>query len=93
LLESGRVRKNRHGQEEKVWMHRDFHWSPPPLVDRAPPMSKDHQITILEAQKRALQVAMQRAIKLSKEGPHHNGFSTTAEQMTDILEDALSAIN
>ena len=80
LLESGRVRKNRHGQEEKVWMHRDFHWSPPPLVDRAPPMSKDHQITILEAQKRALQFAMREAI-------------ARPEQATSILTAALAAIN
>lgn len=80
LLDIGRTRMNRHGQEETVWMHRDFHWSPPPLVDRAPPMSKDHQITILEAQKRALQFAMREAI-------------ARPEQATSILTAALAAIN
>lgn len=93
LLDTGRTRLNRHGQAEAIWLHRDFHWSPPPLVDRTPPISKDQQIIILEAQKRALRVAIEQSIKLSKENPHGDGFSTTAEQMTDILEAALSAIN
>ena len=83
LLDTGRTRMNRHGQDEAVWVHRDFHAFPPPLVERTAPMSKDHQITILEAQKRALQIAMVEAVE-NRHDPDH---------VNSILNAALAAIN
>ena len=34
VVETGLTRLNDHGQEEKVWVHRDFHPSPPPVQER-----------------------------------------------------------
>lgn len=34
LLENGFTRKNRFGQDEKVFVHRDYHPSPPPIIER-----------------------------------------------------------
>lgn len=34
ILETGRTRTNDFGQQEKVWVHRDYHPSPPPVVER-----------------------------------------------------------
>lgn len=34
ILDTGATRKNSHGQDEKVWVHRDFHPSPPPIIER-----------------------------------------------------------
>jgi hypothetical protein len=34
LLDSGLTRANRFGQQEIVWVHRDFHPSPPPIQER-----------------------------------------------------------
>ena len=32
IVEAGYTRRNSHGQESKVWIHRDFDGCPPPLV-------------------------------------------------------------
>jgi hypothetical protein len=34
VLETGRTRTNDFAQQEKVWVHRDFHPSPPPIQER-----------------------------------------------------------
>lgn len=34
LLETGETRENRHGQQEKVWVHREYRPASPPLVAR-----------------------------------------------------------
>jgi hypothetical protein len=83
LLDSGRVRKNRHGQEEKVWMHRAFHFNPPPLTEREQPISKAQQIVTLEARVRGLEHAIRQAIEQS------GGASFAAYKMADILTAAL----
>jgi hypothetical protein len=49
LVETGVTRVNRHGQDEKVWMHRDFHPSPPPIVERDI-SAKPSRIARLEAE-------------------------------------------
>lgn len=50
ILETGHTRLNRQGQSEKVWMHRQFHHNPPPIVERAQKLSRADQIARLEAE-------------------------------------------
>jgi len=50
LLENGTTRPNRHGQQEKVFVHRDYVAMPPPLVERGPTESKDGIIVRMRAQ-------------------------------------------
>jgi hypothetical protein len=88
LLATGRVRKNRHGQEETVWMHRDFHHNPPPLMEREQPTSKAQQIVMLEARVRLLEATMREALEA------HDKAGTTEFanlKMVHILTAALSA--
>lgn len=54
LLETGETRQNRHGQYEKVFIHRDYHPCPPPVIEREPQESKAGKIVRLEAQERLL---------------------------------------
>lgn len=49
LLDSGRTVTNRRGQEMIVWVHRDFHPSPPPIVERIAPESPRAEIARLKA--------------------------------------------
>lgn len=49
LLDSGQTRTNRRGQEMIVWVHRDFHPSPPPVVERVVPESPKAEIARLKA--------------------------------------------
>lgn len=49
LLDSGRTLTNRRGQEMIVWVHRDFHPSPPPIVERVVPESPKALIARLKA--------------------------------------------
>lgn len=55
LIETAYVRTNRQGQEERVWVHRDFHHNPPPIREREKVVSKSDQIVRLEAEVRRLQ--------------------------------------
>lgn len=50
ILETGRTRLNRKGQSEKVWMHRQFHHNPPPIVERQKKPSRADEIVRLEAE-------------------------------------------
>lgn len=34
VLDTGKTRANRFGQQEIVWVHRDYHPSPPPIIER-----------------------------------------------------------
>lgn len=54
LLETGFTRMNQHSQQEKVWVHRDFHPSPPPVIERKQEISKAEQIRRLESRVRDL---------------------------------------
>jgi len=85
LLESGRVRKNRHGQEEKVWVHRDKHPFPPPLVDRVQPVSKDHQIATLEAKVRGHEHTMRQALNCLRDPQGFNGEASAASLLDAAL--------
>lgn len=49
LLDTGCVRKNRKGQDEKVWRHRNHVFNPPSIVERQQHESKDAQIARLKA--------------------------------------------
>lgn len=49
LLDSGRTRANRRGQEMIVWLHRDYHACPPPVVERVVPESPRAKIHRLKA--------------------------------------------
>ena len=49
VLDSGRTTLNRHAQEVKVWVHRDFHHAPPPIIDRPEPFSAKAEIHRLKA--------------------------------------------
>lgn len=50
LLDTGRTRTNEHGQEEKVWILRDFQRGiAPPLLEPEPKPSKAKRIAELEA--------------------------------------------
>ncbi len=49
IVETGALRANRFGQAEKVWVHRDFHPSPPPIVERDT-TPKQSKLARLEAQ-------------------------------------------
>lgn len=57
LVANGFERTNRHGQDEKVWVHRDFHPSPPDVVERDV-ASKQSKLARLEAQVRLLREAL-----------------------------------
>lgn len=80
VLDTGCRRLTSAGRETIVWQHRDFHNNPPPRKEPEVVMSRPQQIVILEAQKRALQIAMKEAI-------------ARPEQATSILTAALAAIN
>ena len=80
LLDTGRVRKNRHGNEEKVWMHREFHHNPPPLVDRVQPISKDQQLQTAQARILTLEAAIRSVL---------NRPDLDAASMAQILSKAL----
>jgi hypothetical protein len=86
LLDTGRTRLNRHGQAEAVWVLRDFHPCPPPVLNRTQAMSKDNQIATLQARVRGLECAMRQAIH---EAEGSGGASFAAIKMTDILTAAL----
>jgi len=88
LLDTGRTRLNQFGQREKVWVHRDFHHNPPPIIERQPTISKDHQIVILEAKLRAKNIAIRDALEA-----HHEADQSikARSRVTDILTAALSA--
>lgn len=49
LLDSGRERVNRRGQMMIVWVHRDFHPCPPPVVEREIPESPKAENARLKA--------------------------------------------
>lgn len=49
LVDSGHTQTNRRGQEMIVWVHRDFHPSPPPIVERVVPESPRAEIARLKA--------------------------------------------
>jgi hypothetical protein len=80
ILDTGYRRHTNAGRETIVWLHRDHHRAPPPRKEPEPVVSRSHQIAILEAQKRALQIAMREAI-------------ASPERATSILTAALAAIN
>lgn len=50
ILDTGRTRANRLGQQETVWVHRDYHPSPPPVVELEKRVSAADQIVRLQAQ-------------------------------------------
>lgn len=64
LLETARTRRNRHGQMERVWMHRDWHLDPPPIVEREKVESKDDQIARLEAEVKRLHIENEETLEL-----------------------------
>lgn len=90
ILDSGRTRRNAVNREMIVWVHRDFHQNPPPLIERQPQISKSDQIVRLEARIRGLRSAMETAIRHRQSRPV---MCATASQMADILEAALAANN
>ena len=49
IVETGLTRMNRKGSEEKVWVHRNFHPSPPPVQERDT-TPKQSRLARLEAQ-------------------------------------------
>lgn len=49
LLDSGRTITNKRGQEMIVWVHRDYHACPPPVVERVVPESPRRENERLKA--------------------------------------------
>lgn len=90
ILDAGRTRENRHGQHEKVWLHRDFYASPPPVVPPVPkrdrPISKARQIAELETRVRDLDIAIRQALRINR---HAAGYSEARVRMADTLKNAL----
>lgn len=76
LLDTGRTRVNRQGQEEKVWMHRDFHHAPPPVKEREKPVSKSDRLVRLEAQKTDLLDMVALALPYVEEAVHDPVYSS-----------------
>lgn len=50
IIETGRTRTNRNNREERVWVHRQFHHNPPPIVVPEPKISRADMIVRLEAE-------------------------------------------
>lgn len=87
IFDCGRRRMNSKGRLQIVWLHRDHHPCPPPLRERQPKMSKDHQIVTLEAKVRSLQHAMREALTLYR----YQHRTSVDDGVTQVLEAALSA--
>jgi hypothetical protein len=49
IVDSGHTRVNRRGQEMIVWVHRHFHPSPPPIIEREVPESPREEVKRLRA--------------------------------------------
>lgn len=75
IIDTGFRRLNSRGREMIVWLHRDHHPAPPPLVEREAPISKAQQVINLNARVHGLELAMRQVQDLLSAQPYSPGIS------------------
>ena len=91
IIDTGRTPGNRFGQQEKVWAHRDYVYSPPPVVELEPNVSKADQIVRLEAQVRDLQDIAALALPYVEDSIDDDLFSQDGRERTQRLVDRIKS--